>query len=126
VRAGLWEKIEPKIVYAENIVQALQFVQTGNAETGFVSRSSTQVVPRPNLEVGAENRPTTLGGLKVIEVDATLYDPIIQSLGVVMRSQKRAAAEEFVRFLMGEEGRTVFESHGFKPPPDSGAGPGAP
>ncbi len=35
--AGLWEKIEPKLVYGENIAHTAQFVQTGNAQVGVIA-----------------------------------------------------------------------------------------
>ncbi len=38
-RAGLWAKLEPKIVPAESVRQALQFVQSGNAEAGLVGQA---------------------------------------------------------------------------------------
>jgi len=35
----VWEKIEAKLVYGENIAQAAQFVQTGNAQVGIIALS---------------------------------------------------------------------------------------
>ena len=37
--AGLWAEVEPKIVQAESVRQALQFVETGNAEAGLVGKA---------------------------------------------------------------------------------------
>ena len=37
--SGLWEAVQPKIVLGENVSQALQFVQSGNAEIGIVALS---------------------------------------------------------------------------------------
>ncbi|MFZ1412987.1 MAG: molybdate ABC transporter substrate-binding protein, partial [Defluviicoccus sp.] len=34
--SGLWEAVEPKLVYGENIAQTAQFVQTGNAQVGII------------------------------------------------------------------------------------------
>lgn len=39
--AGLWEQVEPKRVYGENIAHTAQFVQTGNAQVGIVALSLT-------------------------------------------------------------------------------------
>jgi molybdate transport system substrate-binding protein len=98
-RAGLWEALEPKIVIASSVRQALQFVQTGNAEAGLVGRATADV---PEVQV--------------VEVDRALYDPIVQALGVVARSPRKAEAARFVNFLLSREGQTVLASFGFRPP----------
>ncbi len=35
--SGMWDKIEPKLVYGENIAHTAQFVQTGNAQVGIIA-----------------------------------------------------------------------------------------
>ena len=96
-RSGLWPKVEPKIVQAETVRQALQFVETGNAEAGFASL--------PNARAARVRR---------VEVDPGLYDPIVQALGLVARSKKAEDAESFARFVLGEEGRKGLAEFGFK------------
>lgn len=103
-RAGLWEAVEPKIARAESVRQALQFVQSGNAEAGLVG-----------LAIAKE------GGVRVIAIDPTLYDPIIQGVGVVARTRQPGEAERFLRFLIGEAGQRILIGHGFAPV--SGSGP---
>ena len=68
-RAGLWTKLEPKIVFAESVRQALLYAQKGDAEAALVGRAIASV---------PEIRP--------VEVDPALYDPIVQALGVVAAS----------------------------------------
>jgi molybdate transport system substrate-binding protein len=97
-RAGLWAEVGPKIVQAESVRQALQFVQSGNAEAGLVGRSIARV---PEV--------------RVVEVDRTLYDPIIQGLGIVARSRSGEAGA-FREFVLGPEGRKVLEDFGLKAP----------
>jgi molybdate transport system substrate-binding protein len=104
-RAGLWETLRPKLVIAESVRQALQYVQTGNAEAGLVGRAISEVP-----EVSA------------VDVDPGLYDPIVQSLGVVGRSEFPKEAEAFARFLLGDDAAEVFASHGFKRPGPETAG----
>lgn len=101
VRAGLWDKVEPKIVRAETVHQALRFVQTGNAEAGLVSAATAD---------GAE--------VRVVEIDPALYDPIVQALGVLnSRGHETERSWRFVQFLTEGPGRSVLESHGFRLPP---------
>ena len=41
--AGLWERLEPKLVYGETIRQAVQFLQSGAVEAGIIARSVADV-----------------------------------------------------------------------------------
>lgn len=107
-KAGLWAGVEPKIVQAESVRQALQFVESGNAEAGFVGLASARVA-----SVG------------IVEVDPGLYRPIIQALGVVEKTGKPEAAEAFTRFILGETGQTMLVKAGFAKvdPKAAGAAP---
>jgi molybdate transport system substrate-binding protein len=105
--AGLWDRLEPKIVFAENVRQAYQFVQTGNAEGGLVG-CSIAVTPEVSR----------------IDIDPTLHDPIIQRLGRVRDSRHAEAARAFSDFLLGPEAQKIFLDHGFRPCPDSSAAGG--
>ena len=72
-QSGLWERLKPKIVHADTVRLAFQFVQAGNAEVGLVAHSVAQV---PEV--------------RSIEVDPSLYEPILQGLGVISRSKRRS------------------------------------
>jgi len=96
VKEGLWEALAPKRVQAETVRQALQFVQSGNAEAGLVGRSIAKVK-----------------GVRVVEIDPDLYDPIVQGLGVVARSAHPAEARAFADFLLGERGQAILAAGGF-------------
>ncbi|MBX6312431.1 MAG: molybdate ABC transporter substrate-binding protein [Isosphaeraceae bacterium] len=98
-RAGLWNDLQPKIAPAETVRQALQFVQTGNAEVGLVGRAIANVP-----------------GVRVVPIDPARYDPIIQALGIVARSHQTAAAEDFARYLLSEAGQDILARYGFSPP----------
>lgn len=99
-RAGLWDQIKPKLVYGENVRQALQFVQAGDAEAGFVAASLAGV-------------PEVTSML----VDGALYDPLRQTLAVVRSTRNEAAAREFVGFLTGTRGAGIMKKYGFDLPP---------
>jgi molybdate transport system substrate-binding protein len=95
-RSGLWPKIESKIVQAESVRQALQFVQSGNAEAGLVGRAIARVE-----------------GIRGVPVDRTLYDPLVQGLGIVARTAKAEQAEAFAKFVLGDEGQAILVDFGF-------------
>jgi molybdate transport system substrate-binding protein len=101
-RAGLWKQLEPKIVLAESVRQALLYVQDGNAEAGLVGRSIARVA-----------------GVRTVEIDAGLYDPIIQALGITSASSRRAGAESFAEFVLSEEGQRILGESGLAPAGDS-------
>lgn len=102
-RAGIWAKIEPKIVYGENVRQAAQFAESGNADA-LVS-SWTTVRP--------------LQGTLVPESE---HAPIRQASGVVTASGRRADGLQFIEMLSGAPARALFQKHGFGLPADEAAG----
>jgi molybdate transport system substrate-binding protein len=96
-RAKLWDVLKPKIVPADSVRQALQFVQTGNAEVAFVGWSMGQV------------REANL-----VRLPLNVCDPIIQSLGVVARTERLEDAKAFADFVRGEVGQGILTDLGFR------------
>ena len=96
ISTGLWEAIEPKLVYGENVRQTLQFVQTGDAQAGIVALSVADV---PEIT-------WTL-------IDADRHNPLRQALAVVTTSAQPEAARAFAAFVNGPEGRPIMQRYGF-------------
>jgi molybdate transport system substrate-binding protein len=96
---GLWDKLQSKLVMGENVRQALQYVQTANAEAGIVARS---VADLPNIT-------STL-------IDSSWHQPLDQAIAVVADSKNAALARRFVDFVVGTEGQEVLAKHGFEKP----------
>lgn len=98
--AGVWEKVEPKLVYGENISQAAQFVETGNAQVGIIALS---LALSPTL--------AKQGGYWLIP-DA-LHKPLEQGFILTKRAEGSPLARSFAEF-MGEPGaRAVMTRYGF-------------
>jgi molybdate transport system substrate-binding protein len=97
-RAGIWVQLEPKIVLADSVGQALLYAQKGDAEAALVGRAIANVP-----------------GVQVVEVDPQLYDPIVQAIGIVVASARGADAEHFAQFVLGEEGQRILKDFGFAP-----------
>jgi molybdate transport system substrate-binding protein len=97
--AGLWDAIRPKLVYGENVQQAVQFVESGSAEAGLVARS---LAGRPNLIF--------------TEVAPSLYAPLNQTAVVLARSKQPALAASFLDFVKGARGRAALKAFGFLVP----------
>lgn len=96
-RAGLWKRLEPRIVYAENVRQALQLAQTGNVEVALVAYSN--VIDRTE-------------GVKLL-IDESLYEPIEQSMVRCSRGGQPEAAKRFLEFLKTSESRAWMRRSGF-------------
>lgn len=94
---GVYDALSPKIVQGNNIAQAYQFVDTGNAEVGFVALS--QVARHDD-------------GSRWI-VPAALYAPIAQDAVLLKRGAGNEAARAFLSFLKGPEARKVIEKYGY-------------
>ncbi len=96
---GVWERVEPKVVYSQTVAQAKQFAASGNADAAFL--------PRALVKEGE--------GVS-IEVDERLHAPIEHAMAVVRSSKREAEARAFVSFVRGEEGRAILERHGYGVP----------
>ena len=94
---GVYDRLVGKIVQGSNIAQTFQFVDTGNAELGFVALS--QVV-------------TTKGGSKWI-VPPNLYSSIRQDAVLLRSGTDNEAAKAFLAFLKGAEAAAVMERFGY-------------
>jgi molybdate transport system substrate-binding protein len=98
--AGVWDQLGPKLVLGETVRQALQFVQTGNAEAGVVGRAIAEV---PEV--------------RVVPVDPAAHAPIVQAMGIVAESPRQDDARAFAEFLLGPAGQGILARYGFQPPP---------
>jgi len=94
--AGIWEQIQNKLVFGENVRQTLQFVQTGDAQVGIVALSVAGV---PEITW--------------VLLDEELHQPLNQALGVLTTSPNPQVAREFAEFINGPIGRPVMRAYGF-------------
>jgi molybdate transport system substrate-binding protein len=105
-KAGIIEQVRPKLVVAENISQAAQFVASGNADAGLVAL--TAVIS----DKDAAGRWQ--------EVPRDLYPPIDQGAIVTRVGKQNPASQEFINFLSTPEAKSVLKRYGFaEVPPQS-------
>lgn len=100
-RAGVWRAVESKVVYGENVHQALEFALSGNADAAIVALS---------LTAGRVDR--------AVPIPAELHDPIAQALVVCSRSDVRAA-QKFCAYVTSPTGLGLLQKHGFSAPDPS-------
>lgn len=94
--AGLWEAVKSKLVLGENVRQALQYIQTGDAEAGIVALSVADV---PEIT-------WTL-------IDEDLHQPLDQALAIIASSPHPELAAQFAEFINSETGRLIMRRYGF-------------
>jgi molybdate transport system substrate-binding protein len=99
-RAGLWAPLEPKMVFADSVRQALDYVARGEVEAGFVYRTDAQIQ--------AER-------VRVV-LTASGHAPITYPAAVVADSRQPALARAFVEFLSSTEAQAILARFGFAKP----------
>jgi molybdate transport system substrate-binding protein len=108
-KAGIYEQVKPKLVYGENISQAAQFVQSGNAQAGIVAMS---LAVSPGMKDG-----------KRWEIPADMHPPIEQAAIVLKTAANKDGARAFLEFVKSETGRATLAKYGFTFPPVAAAPP---
>ena len=95
---GLWQKLEAKVVYAENVRQALQFAEQGNADAAIVAWTLAM----------------SKGGTLLPDSG---HAPILQAGGVVAKTSRPEASAKVLRYLESPTGRDLLRRFGLFPPP---------
>lgn len=100
--AGIYEQVQSKLVFGENISQTAQFVQSGSAQLGIVALS---LAVSPAMRAGRR-----------WEIPANLYPPLVQGAVVLKSSRAKTEARKFLEFVRSAEGREILEKFGFERP----------
>lgn len=100
---GIWEGLKPRLVYGENVRQALEYVARGEVDAGFVYASDLATRPGRVTEAFRPAEDT--------------HQPITYPVAIVTGAREPALAEAFIRLLLSAEGRAVLARFGFQPPP---------
>ncbi len=100
---GLWDRLQPKLIFAENVRQALEYVARGEADAGFVYTTDAALRGQAVKEAFRPAEDT--------------YRPIAYPAAVVAGTRQLALAQALVELLLGREGQAVLGRFGFQPPP---------
>lgn len=100
-KLGLTDATKARIVEGQSIAQAYQFVQTGNAELGFVALS--QVFKDGKL---------TSGSAWIVPAD--LHEPIKQDAVILNKGKDNPAAKALMEYLKGPKAAAVIKSYGYE------------
>ena len=102
-RSGQLERLqaEGKLVYAQDVRQALVFAERGETDGAFVYQSdallATRVVP-------------------LFDVPQELYPPALASMALTVRAGGNEEARAFCRYLLGDASTAAFQAAGFMRP----------
>jgi molybdate transport system substrate-binding protein len=100
---GIYEQVSGKLVFGENVSQAAQFVESGNAQAGLIALSHALA---PALR--------DKGRYWAVPLDA--YPTLNQAAVVISRSKAQAAARKFLEFLRTPEATSLLARYGFSLP----------
>lgn len=96
--SGLWDKLQSKIVLTKDVKQVLSYVETGNAEAGFVYK--TDAIDSDKVQVA-------------LTTTADSHDPILYPAGIVSATTHPEEAAAFYDYLQTDEAQAIFVKHGF-------------
>jgi molybdate transport system substrate-binding protein len=99
----LYDQVKGKLIFGENISQAAQFVQTGNADVGI-------------LALSLASSPALRGKGKYVVIDDQSHSPLEQAYVILKQPKPNPEAYVFVEFVASPAARQIFESYGFKLP----------
>jgi molybdate transport system substrate-binding protein len=101
-KAGIYAQVAPKLVYGENISQAAQFAQSGNAQAGIIAMS---LALSPAMADG-----------KRWEIPEQMHPPIEQGAILLKNAHNKSKAREFLNFVKSDTGHAALEKYGFALP----------
>ncbi len=103
-KAGLWEKIKPRLVLGENVSQAAQFATSGSTQGGVIAYAQA-----------LSPAVATLGDYVLIPAEA--HDPLRQRMVLLRNAGETARA--FYQYLRSPAAREIFRRYGFLLPDES-------
>ena len=95
---GLWERIKAKIVPVLDVRATVASVESGNVEAGFVYKTDAAVSQKVKV---------------VFEVPIEKGPKIIYPVAIIKESKKKAAARDFLSFVLSPAGKKSFKKYGF-------------
>ena len=100
---GMYDQVADRLVLGENISQAAQFVESGNAQAGFVALAHAAA-------------PSMKGKGKYWEVPAEAYPQLAQGAVVLSHSEHKKEAAEFLEYVKTKETGDLLGKYGFTLP----------
>jgi molybdate transport system substrate-binding protein len=100
---GLYEQVSDRLVIGENVSQAAQYVESGNAQAGFVAMAHAIA-------------PALQGKGKYWEIPVEAYPALDQGVVIISHSRRKKAAAAFVAYIKSGDAAAVLKRYGFTVP----------
>jgi molybdate transport system substrate-binding protein len=104
--AGILASVQPKLASAENVSQAAQLAQSGNADAAVIGHA---------LALGAALRDAG----RFFAIPQQMHPPLVQAAGIVSTSRHKRNALAFLAYLKGPDAAATLQAFGFTVPPAS-------
>ncbi|MCD6433485.1 MAG: molybdate ABC transporter substrate-binding protein [Sulfurimonas sp.] len=101
--SGMLESVKDKIRYSTDVSTVITNVMWYD-DAGFLSKSAVNSLP-----IGYRKE-----GVNWIEIDQSLYKPIIQGYVISQNGSKNINSTRFIEFLLSKEGREIYKAYGYK------------
>jgi molybdate transport system substrate-binding protein len=98
--AGLWEKVQPKLVFGENIAQTAQYVQSGNVQVGIIA-----------LALAVNPELAKKGGYSLIPDN--LHNPLEQGFIITKQGASKPLVRKFADYMGSKQVRSIMTKYGF-------------
>jgi molybdate transport system substrate-binding protein len=98
---GMWTRLRPRLIYAENVRQVLDYVARGEVNAGLVYRTDVPI---------AHGRVTLAA-----QAPDGKYGPVLYPIAVVRGSPHAVAGGSFVKLVLSTEGQKILGQFGFLP-----------
>ena len=95
----VFETVESKMVYAENVAQAAQMVDNGSAQVGIIAMT---LALAPPLRASG----------KFVKVAEDIVPTMFQGGGILTRTSDRATCEKLRDYLLSPRGRAILSDYG--------------
>lgn len=102
LKEKLWEQVQDRLVFANNVAQSFQYAASGATDISFIALSLART---PNGEKGCF-LPVPEAGL------------VAQSVCLVRNSKNGPMAEQFLAFMSSQEATTILRQYGYTSPLD--------
>jgi molybdate transport system substrate-binding protein len=100
----IMDQVKPKVIYAANVSQALEYVTSGEVDAGIIFSTEAK---------SAGDK------VKIVATsDASWHSKIAYPVGIVGASKNKELAQKFVEFVTGPEGQAILQKYGFLPAPE--------
>ncbi|MGO3890463.1 MAG: molybdate ABC transporter substrate-binding protein [Paenalcaligenes sp.] len=99
-KAGAWEAVTERQVLGQNVRQVLDYVSRGEVDAGFVFATDAAIMKDK---------------VKVVETLETVT-PVTYPIAVVKRDGANPQAQEYVDFILSDEGQEILAKYGFSKP----------